>query len=63
MAAPLRASGPVGQSCTNEIGLGNGQFDLVLAAALLRHLLADHEWGRVRFPLRTLLRRQFDPTY
>ena len=35
------------QGDVRELNLGDGQFDVVLAAAVLHHLRTDDEWGRV----------------
>src|SRR5689334_17301400 len=35
------------QSDIREVGLGDGQFDIILAAAVLHHLRTDSEWRQV----------------
>ena len=61
-----RAAGRVGPATTGrvttvqgdirEVALGDGQFDLVLAAAVLHHLRTDEEWEAVFAALHRALR-------
>lgn len=44
------------QGDIREVALGDGQFDIALAAAVLHHLRADHEWEAVFAALHRALR-------
>lgn len=44
------------QGDIREVGLGDGQFDIVLAAAVLHHLRTDQEWEAVFAALHRALR-------